>query len=363
MRHEPAAGLAAVRVYTDGAWRTVVVDDRLPAHRATRRPLYAVGVDSDRGPPDDPRAQGVMWPALLEKAYAKAHGCYENLRGGALPHALRDLSAAAPQRLRLADPHVAAQVAAGTLWRQLLDWARAGTLVVAEYRRPAAGDGDRGGWDWLRSGCGYAVTDAREVREGAATLCMVRLRNPAAAEFPAGGEWARDGAAWRRHKVGARCVGRARGRGAGGLVASRGAGRGAARSAWRGCGRRAGAGVSGWERSGRAPAESAGTLDGVGALWDPSGYAHRPREACSGRGPFGPVAAPPSPRVVVRLSRAGRSPGPFRDTPRPSRRVVRPARLVRGCGSPVRLARVARLVLEPVRRDAWWAGEALAGAP
>jgi hypothetical protein len=206
VRHDPAAGLAAVRVYKDGAWRTVVVDDRLPARRATRRPLYAVAVDTDRGPPDDPRAQGVMWAALLEKAYAKAHGCYEALRRGALPHALRDLSASVPQRLRLADAHVAAQVAAGTLWRQLLDWARAGTLVVAEYRRPAPGDPDHGGVSgggggWLQHGWGYAVTDAREVREGAATLCLVRLRNPAAAEFPAGGEWASDGPGWRRHKV------------------------------------------------------------------------------------------------------------------------------------------------------------------
>jgi hypothetical protein len=206
VKWDPAAGLAAVRVCKDGAWRVVVIDDRLPARRSTRRPLYAVGVDGDRGPADEARGQCVMWPALLEKAYAKAHGSYEALRKGAVPHALADLTASAPQRLRLADPAVAARIAAGTLWRQMLDWARAGTLVLAVYRRPSAQDspdpaGPGGPGDSLVDGCGYALTEVREVRAGPAVHCMVRLRNPWAAEWPYAGEWARDGPGWRRHKV------------------------------------------------------------------------------------------------------------------------------------------------------------------
>jgi hypothetical protein len=34
-----------------------------------------------------------MWVPLVEKAYAKLHGCYEALRGGSVPYAFVDLTA------------------------------------------------------------------------------------------------------------------------------------------------------------------------------------------------------------------------------------------------------------------------------
>jgi hypothetical protein len=33
-----------------------------------------------------------MWVPLVEKAYAKLHGCYEVLKGGSVPYALADLT-------------------------------------------------------------------------------------------------------------------------------------------------------------------------------------------------------------------------------------------------------------------------------
>eukprot|EP00106_Octopus_bimaculoides_P008704 XP_014776146.1 PREDICTED: calpain-A-like [Octopus bimaculoides] len=54
-----------------GEWKEVVVDDRLPVDTNTQELLYAHNTSE----PDE------FWVCLLEKAYAKLVGCYENLIG------------------------------------------------------------------------------------------------------------------------------------------------------------------------------------------------------------------------------------------------------------------------------------------
>ena len=76
-----------------GAWRRVTIDDRLPCDAATGAPLYAHGAEPAE-----------MWAALLEKAYAKLHGCYEALVSGFADYAMSDLTGCPPQRLRIAPP-------------------------------------------------------------------------------------------------------------------------------------------------------------------------------------------------------------------------------------------------------------------
>ena len=55
-----------IRLYFNGCWRKIVVDDRLPASR-TSRSLHLI----DRNNP------GLLWPALIEKAYLKVRGGYD----------------------------------------------------------------------------------------------------------------------------------------------------------------------------------------------------------------------------------------------------------------------------------------------
>ena len=91
-------GVFTFRVFKDGKWRHVTVDDRLPAKKDSRTCLFAVGVDAvTLEGQQGKRAERVMWVALFEKAYAKAHGCYAQLAKGAVPYALKDLTAGAPQ--------------------------------------------------------------------------------------------------------------------------------------------------------------------------------------------------------------------------------------------------------------------------
>ncbi|KAK0623360.1 hypothetical protein B0T14DRAFT_174333 [Immersiella caudata] len=59
-------GKYVFRMYFNGSWRRVVIDDRLPAS-STDRTLYVV----------DRRNPRLIWPALIEKAYLKIRGGYD----------------------------------------------------------------------------------------------------------------------------------------------------------------------------------------------------------------------------------------------------------------------------------------------
>ena len=59
-------GMYVLRFHFNGCYRKVVIDDRLPISR-TSRTLHVV----DRSTP------GLLWPALIEKAYLKVRGGYD----------------------------------------------------------------------------------------------------------------------------------------------------------------------------------------------------------------------------------------------------------------------------------------------
>ncbi|KAH6849800.1 hypothetical protein B0I37DRAFT_338981 [Chaetomium sp. MPI-CAGE-AT-0009] len=59
-------GKYVFRMYFNGSWRQVAIDDRLPASK-TGRTLYVV----------DRRNPRLIWPALVEKAYLKIRGGYD----------------------------------------------------------------------------------------------------------------------------------------------------------------------------------------------------------------------------------------------------------------------------------------------
>ena len=64
-------GLYTLKFFKAGQWRYVHVDDTIPCNHL-RVPIFARG--------NNPNETGVM---LVEKAFAKIHGCYENLLYGA----------------------------------------------------------------------------------------------------------------------------------------------------------------------------------------------------------------------------------------------------------------------------------------
>jgi hypothetical protein len=77
-------GLYCFRFYKEGGWRYVVIDDFLPFFCREDGTLnYIFGQCS---------SAFELWVPLIEKAYAKLHGCYEALNGGVIEDALVDLT-------------------------------------------------------------------------------------------------------------------------------------------------------------------------------------------------------------------------------------------------------------------------------
>ena len=86
-------GRYCVQFYKNGTWKHVVVDDKVPCDGADR-PIYGRCSDMNQ-----------VWPMILEKAYAKTHGCYEAISspspGCRISYALRDLTGGNPVSLSL----------------------------------------------------------------------------------------------------------------------------------------------------------------------------------------------------------------------------------------------------------------------
>ncbi|KFW87666.1 Calpain-13, partial [Phalacrocorax carbo] len=85
------AGIFHFRFWQYGDWVDVVIDDQLPFLNGRYLSVH-------------PRTSNEFWPSLLEKAYAKLRGSYQNLHGGYLSDALVDLTGGVQVQLSLKDP-------------------------------------------------------------------------------------------------------------------------------------------------------------------------------------------------------------------------------------------------------------------
>ncbi|NXF91131.1 CAN14 protein, partial [Eubucco bourcierii] len=149
------AGIFHFRFWHFGEWVDVVVDDRLPVTEA-RELVFVSSV-----------YKNVFWGALLEKAYAKLYGSYEDLQIGRVSEALVDFTGGVNTRIKLA-------AAPADLWD---------ILTRATYSRSLMGCHTRLGTtkvlkNGLVAGHAYTVTGIRKVTCQYGPENLVRLRNP-----------------------------------------------------------------------------------------------------------------------------------------------------------------------------------------
>ncbi|NXS60851.1 CAN14 protein, partial [Brachypteracias leptosomus] len=161
------AGIFHFRFWHFGEWTDVVVDDRLPVNEAGEL-VFVSSV-----------YKNVFWGALLEKAYAKLYGSYEDLQIGQVSEALVDFTGGVNTRIKLS-------AAPPDLW---------GILTRATYSRSLMGCQTHIGIyfpsvslpcmqttkvlkNGLVAGHAYTVTGIRKVTCRYGPENLVRLRNP-----------------------------------------------------------------------------------------------------------------------------------------------------------------------------------------
>nr|XP_028687635.1 calpain-14 isoform X2 [Macaca mulatta] len=152
--HSPGTTLS-LQFWHYGKWVPVVIDDRLPVNEAGQL-LFVSST-----------YKNLFWGALLEKAYAKLSGSYEDLQSGQVSEALVDFTGGVTMTINLAEAH-------GNLWD---------ILTKATYNRTLIGCQTHSGKEkilenGLVEGHAYTVTGIRKVTCKHRPEYLVKLRNP-----------------------------------------------------------------------------------------------------------------------------------------------------------------------------------------
>ena len=81
-------GLYVIRFFKNFNWTYVLIDERIPVDKNTKQPVFGRC-----------RSQNELWVPLIEKAYAKLHGCYENLISGYVDEGIQELTGFQPEKI------------------------------------------------------------------------------------------------------------------------------------------------------------------------------------------------------------------------------------------------------------------------
>ncbi|CAK0874804.1 unnamed protein product, partial [Prorocentrum cordatum] len=165
-----STGCHEIRLFLDGRWTALLVDDHLPTTAKQRRPTAdGSGLAFGRC------ARRQLWVSLVEKAYAKAHGAYSMISGGETAEALLDLTGAPTEVVHFWEPGFDPDL----FWARLLTLLEAGCLVGCGTSSETLEELGLVGQH------AYSVLEARDGSPaGGADGRAVRVRNP-------WGEWTR----------------------------------------------------------------------------------------------------------------------------------------------------------------------------
>ena len=174
-------GLYVVRFFKNFRWIYVIVDDRLPVNKESMRPVFGTCKNAHE-----------LWVALIEKAYAKMHGCYEQLISGYIDEGIYELTAFQAEKILIRNektgnfPHKMVKDNYGGedgFWNFLVERDRDNCLMGCSIK----GQGKEGqhlgedGPTGLIMNHAYGLNDVIELDDpfnAGSKLRLLRIRNP-----------------------------------------------------------------------------------------------------------------------------------------------------------------------------------------
>ncbi|KAG5511640.1 hypothetical protein JKF63_07237 [Porcisia hertigi] len=199
-RSERAIGAYRVSFNKNGLWRSILVDDYFPA--VAGEPVFTHSSDPCE-----------LWPAILEKAFAKMHGSYAMIQSGDPMHALTDMTGFPAMRFEEMVTN-AKENNGRALVPKIVEWRQKGypTILTTPGKAPAISADTKSSPDFsgepemekafagtgLLPGHAYTVLDMKEFSHG--QIRLICLRNP----WVYGGGWTQswgwDAPEWRQHR-------------------------------------------------------------------------------------------------------------------------------------------------------------------
>ena len=144
-----AVGAHRVRLFIDGHWRELLLDDKFPCTVAQGHRLAyakAAGAEGDQ-----------LWVPLLEKAYARAHGSYSAISGGWMAEAMLDVTGCSCESVWFHEKGFDFQLT----WARMLSWADSGFMLALATGAGGAQLRKTG----LVGGHAYSVLEVREITD------------------------------------------------------------------------------------------------------------------------------------------------------------------------------------------------------
>jgi hypothetical protein len=174
-------GIYQLRICKNGEWVVVTVDDYIPC-TLKGGPMFSINRGNE------------LWVCLLEKAYAKLHGNYWQLRAGYVSHGMMDLSGCPTFRFSFPqERNNYSDIAqyADRLWDILIKADKYGHIMWAGT--PGVDEWTEGGGPTQKTGIvpghAYSVIQVKQYYE----IRLLNIRNPWG-QFEWGGEW------WDNHR-------------------------------------------------------------------------------------------------------------------------------------------------------------------
>lgn len=184
------AGCYCLRLFMDGAWSSIWLDDQLPVTDTPRREPLAFDTKLAFCRCGSASGEQQLWASLVEKAYAKAHGSYQSISGGWVAEALLDLTGAPTEMIYLGDDRFDSEL----MWARLRAY-RALGLPMGCGTNNAEGSANLKEVG-LVGGHAYSILDVREAHTRTGEVVrLLRVRNPhGCTEWT--GEWSDQSDAW-----------------------------------------------------------------------------------------------------------------------------------------------------------------------